>query len=133
MNRTTDTSERKTGGRLPARTRDLCRDEPSRSSHAPATRCGPLSTGVSAAGCSAIEPQRRVRTSDCGEVLRAKKSMHRGARGSITVQTAAGPTAASDTIRLYVGLLREIAREHGIETPPPPSAGGRYEGGENGQ
>ncbi len=43
-------------------------------------------------------------------------------RGSLS-PAVSGPTVASDTIRFYVGLLRELAREHGIETLPPPSAG----------
>jgi hypothetical protein len=45
------------------------------------------------------------------------------ARCGLLLSAASGPTAASDTTRFYVGLLREIALEHGIETPPPPSAG----------
>jgi hypothetical protein len=90
MNCTTGTNERETVGRLLAQTKDLRRgkDEPFRSSYAPARR------------------------------------------GSFSLAVF-GPTVASDTIRFHVELLREIAREHDIEIPPPPSAGWPHGRSEN--
>ena len=38
--------------------------------------------------CDAVEPPRHGHTSVCEGILLGKKSMHRGARGSITVQIA---------------------------------------------